>query len=66
VRAPTPLIVGGEDHTVIELNRQTLRALTCEKELAVVRGAIRLLEQPGALAEVARLAARWFKGYPGA
>jgi putative phosphoribosyl transferase len=66
VRAPTLLIVGGEDHAVIELNRQALRELTCEKELAVVRGATHLFEKPGALAEVARLAARWFKGYLGA
>ncbi len=65
VRAPTLLIVGGEDHAVIELNRQALRELTCEKELAVVRGATHLFEEPGALAEVARLAARWFKGYLG-
>ena len=66
VRAPTLLIVGGEDHAVIEVNRQALRNLTCEKELAVVRGATHLFEKPGALAEVARLAARWFKGYLGA
>lgn len=66
VRAPTLLIVGGEDHTVIELNRQALRELTCEKELAVVRGATHLFEEPGALAQVARLAARWFRGYLGA
>lgn len=65
VRAPTLLIVGGEDHAVIEPNRQALRELTCEKELAVVRGATHLFEEPGALAEVARLAARWFKGYLG-
>jgi putative phosphoribosyl transferase len=66
VRAPTLLIVGGEDHAVIELNRQALRELTCEKELAVVRGATHLFEEPGALKEVAQLAARWFKGYLGA
>jgi putative phosphoribosyl transferase len=63
VRAPTLLIVGGEDHTVVEINRQALRELTCEKELAVVRGATHLFEEPGALEEVTRLAARWFKGY---
>ncbi len=63
VRAPTLLIVGGEDHTVVELNRQALRDLTCEKELVVVRGATHLFEEPGALPEVARLAARWFRGY---
>lgn len=66
VRAPTLLIVGGEDHEVIELNRQALPELGCEKELAVVRGATHLFEEAGTLAEVARLAARWFKGYLGA
>jgi dienelactone hydrolase len=66
VRAPTLLIVGSEDRTVVELNRQALRDLTCEKELVVVRGASHLFEEPGALPEVARLAARWFKGYLGA
>lgn len=63
VRAPTLLIVGGEDHAFIERNRQALRELNCEKELALVRGATHLFEEPGTLAEVARLAARWFKGY---
>ncbi len=66
VRAPTLLVVGGEDHAVVELNRQALRDLTCEKELAVLRGATHLFEEAGALKEVARLAARWFKGYLGA
>ncbi len=66
VRAPTLLIVGGEDQTVVELNRQALRLLSSEKELALVRGATHLFEEPGALAEVARLAVRWFKGYLGA
>jgi dienelactone hydrolase len=66
VRAPTLMIVGGEDHTAVEVNRQALRNLTCEKELVVVRGATHLFEEPGALAEVSRLAARWFKGYLGA
>lgn len=65
VRAPTLLIVGSEDHAVVERNRQAMRDLSCEKELVVVRSATHLFEEPGALAEVARLAARWFKGYLG-
>src|SRR5829696_6214639 len=39
VRAPTLLIVGGRDREVIELNREALARLTCEKELTVVPGA---------------------------
>lgn len=60
VRAPTLLIVGGRDTTVLELNRAAHSELRCEKELAVVRGATHLFEEPGALEEVTQLAGRWF------
>lgn len=65
VRAPTLLIVGEEDRSGIEFNRSALARLSCEKDLAVVRGGTNLGEQQHALHEVARLAARWFKGYFG-
>jgi len=35
--------------------------LRCEKELVVIPGATHLFEEPGALEEVARLAAEWFE-----
>jgi pimeloyl-ACP methyl ester carboxylesterase len=60
VRAPTLLIVGGEDVQVIELNRAALVQLRCEKQLVIVPGATHLFEEPGALDEVARLARDWF------
>jgi len=61
VRQPTLLIVGGEDTDVLALNRQALTELSCEeKQLAVVPGATHLFEEPGAIEEVARLAAEWF------
>jgi putative phosphoribosyl transferase len=60
VRAPTLLIVGGNDDVVLELNRQTQAHLRCPTELAVVPGATHLFEEPGALREVTRLALRWF------
>jgi len=61
VRAPTLLIVGGDDSGVIELNEQARDALTaCERELVLVPGATHLFEEPGTLEEVARLAAGWF------
>jgi pimeloyl-ACP methyl ester carboxylesterase len=61
VRAPTLLIVGGEDYGVIELNQGARDALTgCERELAIVPGATHLFEEPGTLEEVARLAGAWF------
>lgn len=61
VRAPTLLIVGGADELVLDLNRQALRQMRSEKELVVIPGATHLFEEPGALEEVARLAAGWFR-----
>lgn len=60
VRAPTLLIVGGDDHTVIELNRRALQRLHTEATIEIVPGATHLFEEPGALEQVARLAAAWF------
>jgi dienelactone hydrolase len=60
VRAPTLLIVGGNDPEVLRLNREAYEQLRGEKELVVVPGATHLFEEPGTLEEVARLAAAWF------
>jgi putative phosphoribosyl transferase len=60
VRAPTLLIVGGNDALVLDLNRQAQAELTCESRLEVVEGATHLFEEPGALDEVADLARDWF------
>lgn len=60
VRAPTLLIVGGNDPEVIALNRQAMASLTAERELVIVPGATHLFEEPGTLEEVARLARDWF------
>jgi len=60
VQAPTLLIVGGRDEPVIEMNREALARLRCEKRLEIVPGATHLFEERGALEEVARLAAGWF------
>src|ERR1700704_1259359 len=60
VRAPTLLIVGGNDGQVIELNRTALAQMRSEKQLVIVPGATHLFEEPGALDEVARLARDWF------
>jgi putative phosphoribosyl transferase len=61
VRAPTLLIVGGNDVQVIELNRIALPQLGGEKQLVIVPGATHLFEEPGALDQVARLARDWFE-----
>jgi pimeloyl-ACP methyl ester carboxylesterase len=61
VRAPTLLIVGERDEQVVQLNREALARLRCEKRLIIVPGATHLFEEPGALDEVARLARDWFQ-----
>lgn len=63
VSAPTLLIVGGLDATVLELNEQALAQIGSVKRLEVVVGASHLFEEPGALDEVARLAGAWFRDH---
>ena len=60
VKAPTLLIVGGEDHVVIELNEQARAQMKCECKIDIVPGATHLFEEPGALDKVAKLASDWF------
>jgi dienelactone hydrolase len=60
VRAPTLLIVGGCDETVLALNEQAYARMRCTKELSIVPGATHLFEEPGALDQVARIATAWF------
>ncbi|PBC76803.1 putative phosphoribosyltransferase [Streptomyces sp. TLI_235] len=60
VTAPTLLIVGGADRTVLELNRQAEARMRAGTALAVVPDAGHLFEEPGALEAVAALAAEWF------
>jgi pimeloyl-ACP methyl ester carboxylesterase len=60
VKAPTLLIVGGDDLPVIDMNRAALAQLKCEKRLTIVPGATHLFEEAGTLEDVARLAAQWF------
>ncbi|HEX5741821.1 MAG TPA: alpha/beta fold hydrolase [Pilimelia sp.] len=59
VRAPTLLIVGGADTAVLALNEEASRKLGGPWALHVVDGATHLFEEPGALAEVAEVAAAW-------
>ena len=63
VRTPTLLIVGGNDHGVIELNEDAYAQLTCTKELKIVPGATHLFEEPGTLEAAAVAAAEWFQRY---
>lgn len=66
VRAPTLLIVGGNDRAVLEMNRDAASRLRCEHELAVVPGATHLFEEPGTLEQAAGLARQWFLRHLGA
>ena len=63
VQAPTLLVVGGHDYAVIDLNREAQRHLRCTSLLEIVRGATHLFEEPGTLAQAARLAQSWFLAY---
>jgi len=63
VRAPTLLVVGGDDRVVLELNREAQSQLRVETDLEVVPGATHLFEEPGTLDRVAELAAGWFTGH---
>lgn len=65
VTARTLLIVGGNDHVVLELNNRARTFLRCENRLEVVPGAGHLFEEPGTLDAVAELARNWFVGRPG-
>ena len=65
VKAPTLLIVGGEDHVVIELNEQARAQMKCECKIEIVPGATHLFEEPGALDKVAKLASDWFVDHIG-
>lgn len=60
VTAPTLLIVGGMDVSVIPLNRHAYELLGGPKEMVTIPGATHLFEEPGTLEEVAKLAAEWF------
>jgi putative phosphoribosyl transferase len=60
VAAPALLIVGGEDHVVLDLNREAQTHLRCQARLAIVPGATHLFEEPGTLERAAALARDWF------
>ncbi len=65
VKAPTLLIVGGEDRVVIGMNQRAFAEIAAPKELRIVPGASHLFEEPGTLEEVSRLAREWFRRHLG-
>jgi dienelactone hydrolase len=60
VKAPTLLIVGGDDTPVIGMNREASARMRVENRIVIVPGASHLFEEPGMIEEVARLAGDWF------
>jgi dienelactone hydrolase len=59
VRAPTLLLVGGDDLPVLGLNQFAFQHLGAEKRLDVIPGASHTFEEPGALEVVAARARDW-------
>jgi putative phosphoribosyl transferase len=60
VRAPTLLIIGGNDTVVIGLNKEAAAKLRCDTQIAIIPGATHLFEEPGTLENVAKQACDWF------
>jgi putative phosphoribosyl transferase len=61
VESPVLLIVGSNDHIVINLNKDAMQNIRAKKELKIVPNASHLFEEPGTLDEVANLSIEWFK-----
>ena len=61
VTAPTLLIVGELDQTVVKLNRDAADKMQAETAIEVIPGATHLFEEVGALGRVAALASDWFE-----
>lgn len=63
ITAPTLLIVGGNDHVVIDLNKRAFDKLSNIRKMEIVPHATHLFEEPGTLDIVAELATQWFTSY---
>jgi dienelactone hydrolase len=63
VACPVLLVVGGDDETVLGLNHEAAAKLSAEHRVHVVPGATHLFPEPGALEQVAELAAGWFRAH---
>jgi dienelactone hydrolase len=56
---PTLLIVGAKDRTVLEVSHAAMPRMRAPVNLAVIPGATRLFQEPGALDAVCRLTETW-------
>jgi putative phosphoribosyl transferase len=63
VRAPTLLLVGDEDGTLVSRNREAHARLLCRRDLVVVQGATQPFRLDGATPTVAALAGGLYHAY---
>lgn len=63
VTAAVLLIAGGEDTSVLGMNRWALRRLNSTKKLVAIPGATHLFDENGSLGVVCRLARSWFDSH---
>jgi pimeloyl-ACP methyl ester carboxylesterase len=63
VKAPTLLLVGGNDTTVIELNKKAQSKIKGICELKIIEGATHLFPEHGKLELVAKHTSNWFEKY---
>jgi putative phosphoribosyl transferase len=63
VRAPTLLLVGDEDETLVSRNREAHARLLCRRDLVVVQGATQPFRLDGNTPSVAQLAGGWYHAY---
>jgi dienelactone hydrolase len=61
VKAPTLLIVGGNDPAVMQMNEKAAEMLLAPHEIQIISGATHLFEEPGKLELVAESALEWFE-----
>jgi dienelactone hydrolase len=61
VKAPTLLIVGGNDPVVMQMNEKAAEMLLAPHEIQIISGATHLFEEPGKLQLVAESALEWFE-----
>lgn len=61
LKIPILLIVGGEDYSILDANRDVFDRIKSEKDLKIIPKATHLFKEPGALEDVAKLASDWFR-----
>jgi putative phosphoribosyl transferase len=59
-KAPTLLVVGGQDESLLEFNEDAYEMLDCEKSLVVIPDGTSCFNEPATLTGVAGAATEWF------